>query len=171
MFVVEYNDVGFVWLVNWFVFQCKCLDSFFIWWQQGDFSKMGIGFEVCGSFNNFNGLFNFVCSQCIKWVRVFFYLKGLIQFGLENIVNKGVRNLGFIVFYYYWYLQCQRLIINNCCLCIRFYFYVCVIFNQGKELGVVVLLYIGIKFFKCFIYWYYMCFIIVGKYWCLLGEI
>ena len=44
------------------------------------------------------------------------------------------------------------------------------IFNQGKELGVVVPLHIGTKFFKRFIHWHHMRFTTVGKYRRLPGE-
>ncbi len=84
-------------------------------------------------------------------MRRLFHLEGLVEAGLEHIVNKGIGDPGLVIFYHYRHLQGQRFAVDDGSGRARLHFDEGPIFADGVDLGVVVPFHISTKLGQGFI--------------------
>ncbi|SAQ37828.1 Uncharacterised protein [Klebsiella oxytoca] len=96
-------------------------------------------------------------------MRAFFHLKGLIETGLEDIVDEGVRNPRFTLFDHHRHLQIEGFAVDDGRFRPRFNLHVSAVFDQGIHLRVVIPLNVCAEILQGFIHRDHMRFAAVGE--------
>ena len=94
----------------------------------------------------------------------FFNLEGLIEAGLEHVVDKGLGNPRFPLFHHYRNLQVKRLAVDDGRFGAGFHFDIGAVFDQRKHLGIVVPLHVGAKLLQRLVHRDHMRFATVRQY-------
>ena len=96
-------------------------------------------------------------------MRALFHLEGLIETGLEHIVDKGIGDPGFSFLHHHRHLQVKGFTVDDRGFGAGLHFDVSAVFYQGKHLRVVIPLHIGAERLQRFIQRYHVGFAAVGE--------
>ncbi|MNS78488.1 hypothetical protein D3C72_1121050 [compost metagenome] len=163
VFTIQHGDIRLTRSIDSRAVQDKIPHFGFVGFGQRNLGETGIGFELRRGFHDLDGLFDFVCGQCVERMRAFFHLEGLIKSRLENIVDEGVGDERLVVFHHHRHLQFKRLAVDDGGIRARFDLHKGTVFGNGKHLGVIVPLHIGAKIGEGFIHRNHMRFAAMGE--------
>ena len=96
-------------------------------------------------------------------MRALFHLEGLIETGLEHVVDKGIGDPGFTFLHHYRHRQIKGLTVDDCGFGAGLHFDVSAIFYQGKHLRIVIPLHVSAERLQRFIQWYHVGFATVSE--------
>ena len=96
-------------------------------------------------------------------MRALFHLEGLVETGLEHVVDKGIGDPGFTVLHHHRHRQIKGFAVDDRGFSAGLHFDVSAVFYQGKHLRIVVPLHVSAKRLQRFIQWHHVRFAAVSE--------